>query len=100
MSMIQAYRPGVPGTTFENMTAGAASSASTALAPAGTILRVKAVDQPIRLVVGPGTPVATASSLYLSAGETEYYLVHPNDRVAVIRAGAVDGAVNIAFLGR
>lgn len=100
MSIIQAFRPGVPGTTFENLTAGATSSVSTASAPAGTTLRVKAVDQPIRLVVGPGTPVATATSLLMSAGETEYFLVQPGDRVAVIRAGAVDGSVNIAFLSR
>lgn len=99
MSMIQAFRPGV-GAVKANMTAGASSTVSAVSCPIGaSVVRVASAEGGFRVEVGT-TPTAGATSVLFPTAGVEYFLCGVGDKVAVIRSGAADVSVNIAFLSR
>ncbi len=98
MSLVQAFRVD-PGAASQDVTAGAAAANSTACPAGRALARIVAVNGNIRFVVGNGA-VADATSPILLAGDKEYVLTSPGERVSVIRAGASDVQVNIAFVTR
>lgn len=64
----------------------AASSAQSAAFNASTYLVRVHTDVDCHVVVGGTSPTATVSSMRMVAGQTEYFVVVPGQRVAVIAA--------------
>lgn len=71
-----------PPTASENVTVSATSSQGSVFLPATRLVRLHAVVA-CRVAFGVN-PTASASSMRLAAGQTEYFGVTPGQRVAVI----------------
>jgi hypothetical protein len=71
----------------QEVTVGAASAASAAFAAQTRQIRIAATSA-CRVVVGDGTPVATATDAYLPANTVEYVQVTPGQRIAAIQESA------------
>lgn len=72
-----------PALANQAIAISASSSQSAAFTSATTMIRVHC-DADCWLSIGGTNPTATTSMLPLAAGETEYFLVTPGDKLAVI----------------
>lgn len=72
-----------PPTASQKITITGASARSAAFNAATTIIRVTA-DVACSIEIGGTAPTATTSSARFTAGQTEYFLVAPGDKLAVI----------------
>lgn len=86
-------QPGLP----RQLAAGAAS-ANTALTTTCRRLTMHANGAAIRFMIGTGAQVASATSHYIGSGERLDWAVPANAQIAVIRAGATDGVLEISEL--
>jgi hypothetical protein len=89
-------KPGIArvgvNTTFTSSTA---SQATAAFGAQTFIIRVSTGAQPIYLKIGDGTPTAAATDLVFPAQFTEYFVVSPGQRAAVLQQGGSTGPVSI-----
>lgn len=72
-----------PAVANQTVAIGGASTQSAAFQWNTALIRVHA-DIACHVVIGGANPVATASSMRMIAGQTEYFLVVPGDLLAVI----------------
>lgn len=72
-----------PPTASQKITITGASAQSAAFNSATVIIRVHA-DAPCSVQIGGTNPTATTTSARFAAGQTEYFLVSPGDKLAVI----------------
>jgi|RhiMetdeSRZDD1v2_1073273.scaffolds.fasta_scaffold797566_2 hypothetical protein len=82
--------------------AGGASAASTVFGAQTYQVRVVAISgvaaaigDAVRIVVGDGTPTATATSTVLSVNQAEYLTCTPGQKVAVLSNNASTGTLNV-----
>jgi hypothetical protein len=83
--------------------AGGASAASTAFGSETYAIRVCAqgaitATSGIRIVVGDGTPTASASSELLPVNWLEYIIVSPGQKIAVLSNDTVTGSLSVTEL--
>jgi len=88
-SVISALRVG----TVKKLTAGAASSESSAFGNHTHVVRIASADNAFHFRIGKGTQTATTSDSICPGAWAEYVLVHPGEQIAVLRAGAADANV-------
>jgi hypothetical protein len=74
--------PPMPPRAQQTVAIGGASVQSSAFAKGTKFIRVH-TDAICSIAVG-SNPTATATQLRLAAGQTEYFGVHPDDKIAVI----------------
>lgn len=72
-----------PAVATQAVSVSGVSAQSSAFSVSTGIVRV-AADVACHVVVGGTNPVATSSSMRLAAGQTEYFVVSPGDKIAVI----------------
>jgi hypothetical protein len=72
-----------PAQTSQTVAIAGASAQSSPFGVTTGIIRVH-VDINCRVVIGGTSPTATASSMRMIAGQTEYFVVKPGERLAVI----------------
>lgn len=87
---------GIP-TVARQLSAGA-SSANTALTSTCRRISIIAVDAAIRYSVGSASQTATATSHYVAEGERVDLRLPSSPNIAVIRAGGIDGVVELTEL--
>ena len=99
-----AYRQGASQNIAYNA-AGGASTASTAFGAQTYWIRVCAVatypavtGDGVRIVVGDGTPTATATSTLLPLNWVETIAVTPGQKIAALSNNATTGSLNITEL--
>ena len=73
----------MPSVTDQTVSIGASSTQSAAFNTSTGLVRVHA-DIACHVVIGGTNPTATASSMRMIAGQTEYFVVKPGDKLAVI----------------
>lgn len=73
----------LPAVTEQTVAISGTSNASNAFGNQTEIIRVH-TDTTCSILVGTGTPVATAAKLRMVADQTEYFAVQPGDKIAVI----------------
>lgn len=72
-----------PALVDQTVAIGGSSTRSAAFNANTGIIRVS-TDVACHLVIGGTAPTATTSSMRMAAGQTEYFLVSPGDKLAVI----------------
>lgn len=87
---------GRPGTVHK-MTAAVASSQSGAFGAQTVAVRIASADNPFHFVLG-GNPTATTNDSICPGAWAENIIVHPGEKLAVIRAGASDANVTVTEL--
>jgi hypothetical protein len=65
------------------VTISGSSTQSTAFGSNTGVIRIN-TDAACHVVIGGSSPTATSSSMRMSAGQTEYFLVTPGQKLAVI----------------
>lgn len=83
-------RPG----TVSKMTAGAASTQSSAFGAQTTVVRIASADNAFHFVLG-ANPTATTNHSICPGAWAEYILVKPGEKLAVIRTGLADANVTV-----
>lgn len=78
-----AQLPATPKVVSNNVTIGGSTTQSAPFAGNTRIIRVHA-DAICSVEIGGLNPVATAASQRFAANQTEYFVVAPSDRLAVI----------------
>jgi hypothetical protein len=73
----------MPAVANQTVSIGVASAQSSAFNSLTGLVRLHA-DIACHIVVGGTNPTATATSMRFIAGQTEYFVVKPGDKVAVI----------------
>lgn len=68
-------------------TLSATSQASAAFGSQTNQIRIATGGQPAYVVIGDGTPTATASGTLVPANCVDYFTVTPGQKVAVLQAG-------------
>jgi hypothetical protein len=96
------YRQGASQNVAYNA-AGGASAASTAFGSQTRAIRVcvpgvVAAGSGVRVIVGGGTPTATATSTLLPTNWVEYYIVTPGQKIAVLGNDTVTGNLSVTEL--
>lgn len=86
------YGFGYP-TDTQSITTTGASQASAAFSDVSIAIRI-ACTQATRVAFGTA-PVATASSLLLTAGDVEYFVVRPGSKIAVLQ-DSVAGSLTVS----
>lgn len=76
-----------PALTEQTVAIAGASAQSAVFGGSTKLVRVH-TDVACHVVVGGSNPTATTSSMRLGAGQTEYFVVTPGQRLAVILAAA------------
>jgi hypothetical protein len=76
-----------PALANQVVTVSGVSAQSSAFTATTKIIRVHA-DVACHVVVGGASPTATTNSMKVGANQTEYFVVTPGQRVAVIAAAA------------
>jgi hypothetical protein len=72
----------------------ASSAQSAAVGAQTTIIRVVALGADCRIAIG-ADPIATTSDVPVMARVPEFFAIRPNEKVAVIREGSVNGTLTI-----
>lgn len=73
----------MPAVADQTVSVGVSSTQSAAFNASTGLIRV-AVDVACHVVIGGTNPTATATSMRMIAGATEYFVVKPGDKLAVI----------------
>jgi hypothetical protein len=85
--------------TAQVLTAGSASSQSSAFGQETTLIRIASSNQTgvgAHVHIATGTnPTATTSSTLIPCGLIEYVAVAPGDKIAVLRGGGTDISLSI-----
>lgn len=87
---------GIPGVARQ-LTAGSAS-ANTALTSTCRRISIIAVNADVRYAIGSTSQTAAASSHFIAAGERVDLRLPSTPNIAVIRAGGIDGTVELTEL--
>lgn len=78
------YQSGyMPSLTHQTVVIGGSSTQSAAFSTGTYLIRVE-VDATCSIQIGTTNPTATTTSMRFVAGQTEYFLVQPGDKLAVI----------------
>lgn len=72
-----------PGVVSQTVAIGGSSAQSAAFNSQTTLIRVHS-DVVCSVEIGGSNPTATTSSMRFAANQTEYFIVHPGDKLAVI----------------
>lgn len=83
--------------TVQTVAIGAASAATTNGFGDGVFAVRVIATQPCFIVIAK-TPTATTSSTYMAAGDKEYFLTSPGEKLAVLEVSAAGGTVYVTEL--
>ena len=102
LGALSSFRDGATQNVAYNA-AGGASAASTAFGSQTRAIRVAvpgviSATSGVRILVGDGTPTATATSALLPVGWVEYCIVTPGQKIAVLGNDAVTGNLSVTEL--
>lgn len=87
---------GIPGVARQ-LSAGSAT-ANTALTTTCRRISIRATGADIRFAIGSGSQTATTSSHFIGKNERLDFAVPPGANIAVIRAGSIDGTLELTEL--
>lgn len=74
------------------------SQASAAFGGQTRQIRVATGNQPAYVLIGDGTPTATANDALMPANCVDYFTVTPGQKIAVLQAGTA-GSLSVSELG-